>query len=156
MAYLQTFRPVPHWYYRRGNAMTAISESGRPAEAVTPPTPTPPTSHRGLLAWVAEIAELTRPETIYWCDGSDEEWTQLTNALVEAGTLIRLTPAARTNSYLARSDPDDVARVEDRTFICSAEPDDAGPTNNWVAPTEMKQVMTDLYRGSMRGRTMYV
>jgi phosphoenolpyruvate carboxykinase (GTP) len=136
--------------------MTAISESGRPAEGAAPPTPTPPTSHRRLLAWVAEVAELTQPEAISWCDGSDAEWAQLTDTLVETGTLIRLNPDAKPNSFLARSDPDDVARVEDRTFICSAEPDDAGPTNNWVAPSEMKQVMTDLYRGCMRGRTMYV
>ena len=136
--------------------MTAISESARPAEGPATPTPTPPTSHRRLLAWVAEVAELTEPEAIYWCDGSDAEWAQLTDTLVETGTLIRLNPDAKPNSFLARSDPNDVARVEDRTFICSAEPDNAGPTNNWVAPTEMKQVMTDLYRGCMRGRIMYV
>jgi phosphoenolpyruvate carboxykinase (GTP) len=135
---------------------SGISESGRPAEGPARPTPTQPTSHRRLLAWVAEVAELTEPEAIYWCDGSEAEWVQLTETLVETGTLIRLHPDAKPNSFLARSDPDDVARVEDRTFICSAEPDDAGPTNNWVAPTEMKQVMTDLYRGCMRGRTMYV
>ena len=136
--------------------MTAIRESSRPAPVPAPPSPTPPTSHRRLLAWVAEVAELTEPEAIYWCDGSDAEWAQLTDTLVETGTLIRLNPDAKPNSFLARSDPDDVARVEDRTFICSAEPDDAGPTNNWVAPTEMKQVMTDLYRGCMRGRILYV
>ena len=136
--------------------MTVMSEPGRPTEGPAPPTPTPPIRHRRLLAWVAEVAELTKPEAIYWCDGSDAEWAQLTDTLVEAGTLIRLNPDAKPNSFLARSDPDDVARVEDRTFICSAEPDDAGPTNNWVAPTEMKQVMTDLYRGCMRGRIMYV
>jgi phosphoenolpyruvate carboxykinase (GTP) len=136
--------------------VTAISESRRPANVHAPPTLTRPTSHRRLLAWVAEVAELTEPEAIYWCDGSDAEWAQLTDTLVETGTLIRLNPTAKPNSFLARSDPDDVARVEDRTFICSAEPDDAGPTNNWVDPTQMKQVMTDLYRGCMRGRTMYV
>jgi phosphoenolpyruvate carboxykinase (GTP) len=136
--------------------MTAIRESGLPAKGPAPPTRTLPTSHHRLLALVAEVAELTEPEVVYWCDGSDAEWTQLTDALVEAGTLIRLNPAAKPNSFLARSDPDDVARVEDRTFICSAETGDAGPTNNWVDPTEMKQVMTDLYRGCMRGRTMYV
>jgi phosphoenolpyruvate carboxykinase (GTP) len=136
--------------------MTAIRESGLPAKGAAPPTRILPTSHRRLLAWVAAVAELTQPEVVYWCDGSDAEWTQFTDTLVEAGTLIRLNPAAKPNSFLARSDPDDVARVEDRTFICSAEPGDAGPTNNWVDPTEMKQVMTDLYRGCMRGRTMYV
>ncbi|HEX6756944.1 MAG TPA: phosphoenolpyruvate carboxykinase, partial [Propionibacteriaceae bacterium] len=136
--------------------MTAIRESGRPAPVPAPPTSTRPTSHRRLLAWVTEVAELTQPDAIRWCDGSGAEWAQLTDALVEAGTLIRLHPAAKPNSFLARSDPDDVARVEDRTFICSADIDDAGPTNNWVAPSEMKQVMTDLYRGCMRGRTMYV
>src|SRR5918995_4370357 len=144
------------WSYSRGDVMTAMSESDRSAEEPAPPTPTPPTSHRRLVAWVAEVAELTEPEAVYWCDGSDAEWAQLTDALVETGTLIRLNPDAKPNSFLARSDPDDVARVEDRTFICSAEPDDAGPTNNWVAPTEMKQTMTDLYRGCMRGRVMYV
>jgi phosphoenolpyruvate carboxykinase (GTP) len=115
-----------------------------------------PTSHAGLLAWVTEVAELTQPDRIHWCTGSDEEWTTITDELVENGTLVRLNPDKKPNSFWGASDPTDVARVEDRTFICSAEEDDAGPTNNWMAPDEMKATMTDLYRGSMRGRTMYV
>lgn len=113
-----------------------------------------PTTHERLLSWVREVAELTTPDRVVWVDGSDEEWTRLTDELVEAGTFTRL--AKKPNSFWAASDPDDVARVEQRTFICSADPDDAGPTNNWMAPAEMKATMTELYRGSMRGRTMYV
>jgi len=113
-----------------------------------------PTTHGRLLSWVREVAELTTPDEVVWVNGSDEEWTRLTDQLVEAGTFTRLK--AKPNSFWAASDPDDVARVEQRTFICSADPDDAGPTNNWMAPHEMKSLMTDLYRGSMRGRTMYV
>jgi len=115
-----------------------------------------PTSHARLAAWVAEVAELTQPDRVYWCDGSDQEWARLTDALVEVGTLVRLDPAKKPNSFWCASDPTDVARVEDRTFICSREESDAGPTNNWMAPDEMKSLMTDLYRGCMRGRTMYV
>ncbi|AGL20980.1 phosphoenolpyruvate carboxykinase (GTP) [Actinoplanes sp. N902-109] len=114
------------------------------------------TAHRKLQTWVDEVAALTTPDRIVWCDGSAEEWTRLTDALVEAGTLVRLDPAHRPNSFWARTDPGDVARVEERTFICSADPADAGPTNNWMAPAEMKATMTELYRGCMRGRTMYV
>ncbi len=115
-----------------------------------------PTTHEGILSWVAEIAELTQPDSIHWCTGDAAEWEQLTNALVESGTFTRLNEDKKPNSFLAQSDPTDVARVEDRTFICSVDEKDAGPTNNWMAPAEMKTIMTDLYRGCMRGRTMYV
>src|ERR687897_807273 len=115
-----------------------------------------PTSHPRLLAWVTSVAELAQPERVHWCDGSDAEWTTLTDALVEAGTLVRLDDAKKPNSFWARTDPSDVARVEERTFICSVDEADAGPTNNWRDPNEMKAEMTELYRGSMRGRTMYV
>ncbi|HEY6934193.1 MAG TPA: phosphoenolpyruvate carboxykinase (GTP) [Marmoricola sp.] len=115
-----------------------------------------PTSHDGIRRWVEEIAELTEPDAVHWCTGSDAEWETLTGQLVETGTLVRLDEAKKPNSFWARTDPTDVARVEDRTFICSREEKDAGPTNNWMAPEEMKAIMTDLYRGCMRGRTMYV
>ena len=115
---------------------------------------TAPTSHARLLGWVREVAELTTPEQVVWVDGSPAEWTRLTDQLVEAGTFTRLSKKA--NSFYAASDPTDVARVEDRTFICSVREQDAGPTNNWMDPVEMKSVMTELYRGCMRGRTMYV
>jgi len=122
----------------------------------TTPRTSPPTTHQRLLEWVAEVAELTQPDRVHWCDGSDEEWTRLTDELVEAGTLERLDPAAKPNSFLARTDPTDVARVEERTFICSVREEDAGPTNNWRDPVEMKAEMAERYRGCMRGRTMYV
>src|SRR5690348_14146004 len=115
-----------------------------------------PTSHPKLLEWVREAAELTTPDRVVWCDGSDAEWRRLTDELVEAGTLVRLNEERKPNSFWAHTDPSDVARVEERTFICSVDQADAGPTNNWVAPAEMKRVMTDLYRGCMSGRTMYV
>ncbi|BCB85215.1 phosphoenolpyruvate carboxykinase (GTP) [Phytohabitans suffuscus] len=115
-----------------------------------------PTNHQKLLSWVREVAELTTPDEVVWCDGSPLEWRGLTDELVEAGTLVRLSEERKPNSFWARTDPTDVARVEERTFICSADEADAGPTNNWMAPDEMKRTMTELYRECMRGRTMYV
>jgi phosphoenolpyruvate carboxykinase (GTP) len=128
--------------------MTATAASQIPSDGST--------SHARLAAWIAEVAALTTPDRISWVTGSDQEWKTLTDGLVATGTFTRLNDDIKPNSFHAASDPTDVARVEDRTYICSVDEKDCGPTNNWMAPDKMKVLMSDLYRGSMAGRTMYV
>jgi phosphoenolpyruvate carboxykinase (GTP) len=125
-------------------------------EPTVPDTATAPTKNQQLLAWVNEVVALVEPADVHWCDGSQDEYDGIAQQLVDAGTFTRLNEELRPGSYLARSDPDDVARVEDRTFICAPTEDEAGPNNNWRDPDEMRELLTDLFRGCMRGRTMYV
>ena len=114
------------------------------------------TQNKKLTEWVDKMAEMCQPENIYWCNGTDKEYDEMAGKLVESGTFTKLDEDKRANSYFCHSDPSDVARVEDRTFICTEKEIDAGPTNNWEDPEKMKGTLKELFTGSMKGRTMYV
>ena len=133
--------------------MQTTPETTSPAN---PERQSPPTRHARLIAWVEEMAALCQPAAVEWCDGSQAEYGRMVELMVQNGTAIRLDPARRPGCVYVRSDPSDVARVEDRTFICSLRKEDAGPTNNWLPPREMKATLHGLFQGCMRGRTLYV
>jgi phosphoenolpyruvate carboxykinase (GTP) len=135
-----------------GGAISASTSASISAAATAPSF----VKHPKLIAWVQQMIDVLQPSAIHWCDGSKEEYDRFCNQLVDAGVFKRLNPAKRPDSFLALSDPSDVARVEERTYICSERQEDAGPTNNWKAPADMRAETLPLFTGAMRGRTMYV